>query len=1230
MTVTWSGSARTGSVPGRRALASVDNPRGASGFGQGTAGHRALRRISGDVPSGTEWLLRVPIGDRDLATFLEDGFYAIPFTQMEASLRGTPLEGRLGGIPVSRLALVGGSADTMPEVPATSSPALGELWQIPLTVLDHGGPDGSGDGIWNAGDTLVFFGAGTSLWKRVDLARDSGAQSLPGMEYYFTANPYAFERNLMLGVLPTGQQAKRLETLPAVTGGGDVSQLTRYLRAEKELMLRDTYFGKLSSGWEENSGKEWFWIWANTKQDSLTVPSVELTLPQVQNLPGIVSGQVAKLGVCFYPYRSIFQAAPTPSNPYLEPNQEASILMSQLSTAQRFQGLKFRFEVNGQASPDSMPVRQPGRQFVVSTSALQERSNAYVLTILPNGKQPDRFDGFTVAYPWTPAWRDTAETLLPGALGGTHRFILGNAGAASLRVLKLAGERPVGLLPLQAGAFTDSLDSVADIRYHLFQWGAWKSVKTLAPVLPPPAGVITDVSQLPTDADYVIVSPHELLAQAMRLKNFRSDGSARDRWKTEVVDLLDIALEFGGGIVSPVAVRDFLRHAHANWPSLRYALLVGSGQCDYRRIRPTSPQNLMPPYEREDMGTDDYFSILDSGEALFYWNYDRDLAVGRLPISNATEFEVYLSKLKDYEGLAQLDGGNWRNTLILSADDAMQKAWPDPIHHTKQMEGLAVDVDSLARDSGVAVDQQKIYLMAYPRDVAMLKPDAARDLVTRLNQGALFTFYFGHGSPVDWSDEGLLRPSTLGDVDNRFRYTILGSFACTVGRFDLSGVVSLSELFLNAPQKGAIASIGAMRESFPTPNSNLARRTLENAMVFGSPTLGDAFFSAKGMGLSGYSWERYNSEKYVILGEPVLAMPHPSVRILLDSAPGTVQALQNLRISGKVLDGASAGKLQLQLLEGAQTRILSQDQGGGVMAHDTVQYPGLVVHSEVLGYQDGHFSTRFVTPRKLSLGDTNAQLRLWSWSPGDGRLGRSLLGRISLLGISPYADSIHDKDPPQIHFRPCGLSDSMARSYPPGMKLALEIPACIEVLVTDSTGVYTGEGPDEGITFEVLGVKEPWHPWPFLEQTGQRVLARMQFTTDWKPGHYDLKVRAQDVLGNQGVQALSVDLIGEIPQALSGVFNAPNPVGKDGTTFYFRDLAENHRSLVTIEIFGVDGRLVRVLRDVRSGVTRFDGRDHLGRLLANGLYHYVVTCTVFPSEGKPRHFEARQKLVISR
>jgi flagellar hook assembly protein FlgD len=142
----------------------------------------------------------------------------------------------------------------------------------------------------------------------------------------------------------------------------------------------------------------------------------------------------------------------------------------------------------------------------------------------------------------------------------------------------------------------------------------------------------------------------------------------------------------------------------------------------------------------------------------------------------------------------------------------------------------------------------------------------------------------------------------------------------------------------------------------------------------------------------------------------------------------------------------------------------------------------------------------------------------------------------------------------------------------------------------------------------------------------------MNFGASYDPGEYVFKVKAQDILGNVAFRSLRVSLSLENNEGLADVFNVPNPMKRNGTTFYFKDLSGEKQSSVRIKIFNQNGKLVKTINNAVSGLTHWDGRDSRGRLLANGLYHYVVQNTVQPltEGGSKKTFEKKQKLLISR
>ncbi|MCL2282829.1 MAG: C25 family cysteine peptidase, partial [Fibromonadales bacterium] len=1113
---------------GKRALASVENKNAAAKFGAAQTKQHIAKKSSA---AGVDWLLRIGIGSTDLSV-TADGMYALSFDDLRKTMRAAGRENEIDGITNSKLRLFSASPDTLPEY--IDKEIFPNAQEIPIQVKDK-----NNNGIFDSGDSIAFFGYGTAIWKK--------SNSSSGMDYYFSNSPYSFYQHFYLGAGGTG---KKLDSIAKSINLAKNIAWKKYARSEKDLILRDNYFGDHAI--EENTGKEWFWAWG-VKGERIAINQNEFQ-NSVRNINGL-QGDSIYIGVSFFPKRSFSYSPGTSAEPLKN----------------KMRGVNFDFYFQNKKLNITDTIFGGGTGTFVFATANASANNSYKVEILSleNG-QNDRFDGLSIAYNYNAMQSAGDEWLFPGTETGAIKIPL----PANMELIKTENFIPVEIL----NGENDTISGEADTRYFLHKKGSYKT-PAFVEAIPAAINSVSNPLEIPAQTQYLILTSEILQNSAIKLKQFRESGAAPKQFNTSVV-LVEEIYRNHGAQASPVAIRDYIRYAKSRCKDLQYVLLAGSGNYDYRKIRSTSSKsNLIPPYEAEDTSSDDFFAILDSGEAIRFKEYELALAVGRLPVSNAAELENYIQKAKDYENVSSMDNGTWRNTIIFGADDDLQGTINDGIVHTEQMANTINNTDSVSQSLGFAINWRIISLLQYGKDGNNKKPDASRELLLRLNQGALFTLYYGHGNAVMWADEDLLNTSSLNSISNAGKYTILGSFSCLVARFDDAAVTSLSEIFVNAKSKGAIASIGSLRESYASLNEALAKKVLSNA-IGPDILLGDAILKAKRNTSISFSPNRYNNEKYVLLGEPVLSMPKQNIKINLDNAPDTIQALQKLKISGTA--SVQSGIVRMQVLEGEKQRTLLHNKGSDIVSIP-IKQEGSPIYSEELQIKDGKFSTEFITPRKLSLGDTSAQIKLWSYKPGSAEIGRSIIRGIALFGTSPYADSIQDNTSPTINIYPC-MRSGIAAPYAENAQISLEIPACLDVVIEDSTGIDYREEAGEGVSFEVSPVAPSWHPWSFSEQTGKRAVARMNFGTSYDPGEYVFRVNAQDILGNITFRSLRVLLNSDIKEGLADVFNAPNPMKKSGTVFYFKDLSGERQGSVRIKIFDQNGKLVKIINNAISGV----------------------------------------------
>jgi len=1207
----------SGVNPGKRAVSRVVNPNGAARFGVSqNALRKSLRKAAGEDFSDVQFLARFLVGDRNvdnIASHSADGLYAVPFKTILNAMPYTQQDS-LSGIPLEKLRLYGASADTLvAEVPGVEGISPAHLFEVPVEIRDHSKRgNGPANGIFDDGDTLIFVGYGSSLWKFADSV------------YYHSVSPYSFYQYFQLGRRDSGTPLRLGDVLPTYKGSAKDVNLMRYVRAEKDVRLRDTYYGK-GIEWDETSGKEWFWLW-HCRFD--TTSNVPLSVPQVVNLPGRIDGGKNLLEVTFFPHRSVWD-----SHAERDRDQVPDVMLSTKDIDDRMNEIRFSFAVNGKEYTDTYARVLVDGSMLVDDVTLKDSGNEYALTMRPNARQYDRFDGFTIAYQWNPKV-DSAEWYLPGKVSGLIRLPVPNG----VSLLKFQNLRPVGVLASSDGYAVDSVDGNSDVRYLAYRNGVYRTSITVEGLTETSRDVLRDISRINSKTEYLIISAPEFIEGSVALGRFRSEGRAVASYATTVVNVEDIYRQYTGGSMSPVAIRNYIAYAHTVCPDLRYVLLVGSGNYDYRGIIAKLGKNYMPPFEMEDNVTEDFFAVLDSGEMVRNGFYDLDVAVGRLPISTPYEFSAYLEKAKDYDMVDRFDHSEWRNTLLLTADDAKNGTGVDRTGHTTLQETLSRSIDSLASELNYHWNQKKVYLLDYEEDAAGQKKTATEDLLSILNQGALITAYFGHGSKTDWAAEGLLKPSYLPRISNTGRYTILNSFSCIVGRFDQGEKRSLSEEFVMAQSKGSIASIGAARETFATNNERFGRNFLFNLLGENGITMGEAFMRAKNAdaqamtsfsNTSGYR-QRFNNEHYVLIGEPVVQMLRNDFKVTLDKKIDTLKALDKVKISGDV-QGMENGLIEISMRESRKNKKLSLGDPDRPEDSLDVVYDGTLVYSEKIPVVGGRYETEFVTPRKISFGDTAVEFTAWAYSERERAIGRYRAGGITISGFSAYADSIQDTVPPTISIQNC-YGKGSENSYADGQTVRMQAPACLQIIIEDSTALDYREYADEGISFEVEGVEYPYHPYPYLEQSSKRAVVRKSFVAESYPeGKYVFRVHALDVLGNSSVKTLNIEITDDMKEGLADVFNVPNPVGKKGTTFYFKNLALGRESTVNIFIYNQHGHLVKVIKDAVSGVTHWDGRDNHGRLLANGLYHYVVRSEVSAMDSfKAKTWTKKQKLLISR
>ena len=1176
----------------------------------------ALRKGAATAADIEPRFVRIKVGDHNAENFQEDQVYSLSFSQLSA------VTADINAARVSRLRLFGGPNDTLPRRMDTAvAPVSGTLKEIPIQVIDA-----DNNGTFDHDDRIVFYAHGASIWKRL--------ADTPGpIRWEFSEDTYSFENYYYLDWTGTQDGSRLSESASMPATGTPVAASLAYLRAEKDLATA----GCDPSGHkDEEAGYDWHWHWkggcsSGSNNDTL-LSRASLLSAETDSLPDLTSPSDS-VYIGFHIFRANAEST-TIFKPYYGGDGDTA----------DFIGL----------------TASPGSWFAITRGI--KNAPAFQLDGLAWGGNENKFEGYTVAYKRNHVFRGEPLWLFPERSGIAVSFkVTGGAGAKCLRVEHgVAGK----LMVLDGqGVFTDSVAAGSDARYLVYQDPAALTASALeADALPAAAtslrNLVTGDGKSP---DYLIITDRSLLAQALMLRDYRNAPKRALKLNSEVVCVEDIYRQFSGGRLSPTAIRDFLRWAYGGWGSqskagaLKYVLFFGDGHYDYRNIRASlmkkRPPNVVPPYEfivdngHEDVASDDFYGLLEPAE-FGYGGGALQVALGRVPVQDPVQAKDYLKKISDYEDPKL--AGEWRGRIVMTADDNIQRGANekdyDPITQGHTTDADQIGLAIAGNEKGITVD--KVYLLDYPMNSSYHKPEAAQDLLTLINRGTLMINYVGHGASNQWADEVLLQTNdAIARMRNEGRTPMVNAFSCTVGRFESLSGEGMSEQFVKQKSVGAIGAVSATRESFPHPNIQLAdafyARVFPGDSTGITVTVGEALREAKNS--SETNADNLNDIKYNLLGEPVLLMRKPQLKLALTQVMDTIKALDCRTIKGTVQGGLGNGKVNIKIVAGTMHK--TYNLPGGFTPQE-VEKRGNILFERTLPYKNGAFESDYFIPKQVSFGDTNAQVLVFAWDDSLEMEGTMARQNLPISGTSSACAMDSDGKGPRIRISGCEQTETGDVDFPDHVKLPL--PYCLQISVEDSLGgVLSSEGPDEGTTLEIPGLVDPFHPAPGVDDL---YIKTYQYSLDKKgirPGAYLLKVSARDGYGNIGARQLQMDLTVDSSITTVTAYNVPNPMKRKGTTFYFSTSipsneveygGENNgkqRLFFEIRIFDQAGRLVKVFQDAASGTTTWDGHDRWGNLLANGVYFYSITARqdLFDVNAKPGYrtlSSKRNTLVISR
>jgi hypothetical protein len=727
------------------------------------------------------------------------------------------------------------------------------------------------------------------------------------------------------------------------------------------------------------------------------------------------------------------------------------------------------------------------------------------------------------------------------------------------------------------------------------------------------------------DADILMVTSSDLRPIAEKYAAYRATQGK----SVAVVTVDEIYSEFSHGNQDPTAIRDYVAFAMKNWnrkPS--FLVMMGDASYDYRALIPGT-KVFVPTFESGDdvdayndissSAYDDYFVRVVGDDELI------DLPSGRFPVGSAEEGELVLEKLKRYESDRYF--GTWRETVVLSADDA----YPNDAGTDFVGQSESLWLSTMPN----WVEPRKIYLPFYPTEqiTARRKPRATQDLEQFIDRGALITNWIGHGNPKVWAHEALLeKDQFIPRLNNDTALTFVTAATCNFGSFDAQQK-SGAEVFLLQPNGGAVAVFSATRASFIYDNENLIRAYMtelfkrrEGTGLY--PSIGEALYLVKQRG----SYQT-NNQKYHIIGDPsmVLNIPTDSVEIVqinsvqVASDLAVVGALSQVKVEGVIRNPLGAirsdfnGTAIVTLYDAEHTSSVVEDGYPQTMRSfggRLFRGPATVVN--------GRFTGIFRIPKDIAYDSTNARLHVYAYNENSDAAGATLNVRVYGSDTSAITDRVGPTIKVFLDDRTFRAGDVVT----PSPLLIVELGDTSGI---NSSGAGLGHRIEAWIDGDPTSIdltdRYQTLPTSYQEGSTERRLDSLA------AGRHEIRVRAWDIFNNpsETTTFFKVAERGEGTLEVVDVVNYPNPMARR-TEFTFRH--NQVRPLdVDIAIYTASGRRVRELaaRGVSDRMVRleWDGTDTDGALLANGVYLYRLRVRVSGEESVPA-FEAIEKVAIVR
>lgn len=719
--------------------------------------------------------------------------------------------------------------------------------------------------------------------------------------------------------------------------------------------------------------------------------------------------------------------------------------------------------------------------------------------------------------------------------------------------------------------------------------------------------------------DFIIITSSEISSAAKRLRDHRSTPTWYGGMTPIVVDVNQIYNEFSCGVPDVSAIRDFLKYAYDNWSTPpqsppKFVCFFGQGSYDYKGIT-GSKTSYVPTWEGrteyDDVGssaTDDFFvRFVDSTRP---W-----MVAGRLNARSAREAEQLVDKLIAYDTQSIRD--QWKLRAVYVGDDGWTPDFDEGSEHTRGAEGVATRTPEIFEKRKIYLEEYPTLQTAQGRRKPAAYQDIIDDLN---RGALLVSFTGHGNPTVWTHEAVFTTQSSIPQLVNKNKLFVFFGATCNFSQFDDLNRPSGGELLMARTEGGAIGVISASRKVYSAQNQRLNFRIFElmfppTGSRISVERVATALYQYK-LEINDDNDEKYfwlgdptmrlqYPRSYASI-DTINREPVDSINGVPRLSPIQMKALQRVTLKGTIRNEAN----QVQTAFNGRSTLTVNDGNRQInipsFGSFTYTAPGGLLYRGENSVSNGTFTASFVVPKDIAYGDSTARGRLVSYFSTDTLDGAGYTSKIWIGGTD--ANAGNDTEGPAIKIL-LGNTYESSLSFRPG-SVVNEKPVLYVDLV-DSNGVNTStSGVGHRIEAWINNSPQSIDMTEFYTSK----LNNFQAGTvtyplrDLPQGNNTIKVRAWDTYNNSHTAETNFEVLSSDQLRVVDVMNFPNPF-RSGTAFTFR----HNQALpvnATVKIYTVAGRLIQTL-DTYSATDTFvsipwNGRDRDGDQLANGVYLYKV------------------------